>query len=49
MPVYYCKNCGFIFKREKETDTCPDCGKRDIRPALEPEIMELKARQEKRE
>ena len=27
MPVYYCKKCGFTFKREGKVESCPDCGK----------------------
>ena len=43
MPIYHCKKCGFTFSRESErVETCPDCGKPDIRPALEHEIQEFR-------
>lgn len=46
MPVYYCKNCGFTFKRESAVDACPDCGKPEVRPALEREIEEFQRMQD---
>ena len=42
MPIYHCKNCGFTFKRQGEMDTCPDCGKKDVREALPVEVEEFK-------
>ncbi len=42
MPYYYCKHCGFAFKREGEVDRCPDCGKKEVRDALKSEIDEFK-------
>lgn len=48
MPIYCCKNCGYIFEQESG-DGCPDCGKRDIRPALESEVSEYNARQKENE
>lgn len=48
MPIYYCKNCGYIFE-QKNDDACPDCGKPDIRPALENEVNEYHARQKENE
>lgn len=44
MPVYYCKNCGYIFEQDN-SNTCPECGKPEIRPALENEISEYNAGQ----
>lgn len=41
MPVYHCTNCHFTFKREGKVDSCPDCGKPDVRPATEAEIKEF--------
>ena len=41
MPIYYCKNCGFTFKREGKPEQCPDCGKPEIRKALKAEIAEF--------
>lgn len=46
MPVYYYKKCGFTFKREGKVESCPDCGKPDVRPALEQEIAEFYRNQE---
>lgn len=37
-------NCGFIFSRTDETDQCPDCGKRMVRPASEDEQEEFATR-----
>lgn len=48
MAIYYCKNCGYVFEQE-DGNTCPDCGKRDIRPALESEVSEFNARQNENE
>ncbi len=42
MPYYYCKQCGFTFKREGEVDRCPDCGKKKVRDTLPSEIAEFK-------
>lgn len=42
MPIYFCKNCGFTFKRESKIDTCPDCGKADVRQALPSEVEKFK-------
>lgn len=47
MQIYHCKNCGFTFSRVGKVETCPDCGKPDIRPALEHEIQEFRENQEK--
>ena len=41
MPIYHCTNCHFTFKREGMVESCPDCGKPDIRPATEAEIEEF--------
>ncbi len=41
MPIYHCMNCGFTFKREGETERCPDCGKPEIRAAMKQEIVEF--------
>lgn len=45
MPIYYCKNCGFTFKRVGKVETCPDCGKPDVRLALEHEVSEFQKNQ----
>ena len=42
MPIYHCKKCGFTFSRVGKIETCPDCGKPDIRPALEHEIQKFR-------
>lgn len=42
MKIYHCKNCHFTFCREGKVDSCPDCGKPDIRPVTEQEIQEFK-------
>ncbi|NCU27954.1 hypothetical protein EOM86_14755 [Candidatus Nomurabacteria bacterium] len=38
--IYACENCHFLFKDGKEADRCPDCGKRNIRPATTDEQAE---------
>ena len=47
MQLYHCNNCGFTFSQIGKAETCPDCGKPDIRPALEYEIQEFRDTQEK--
>lgn len=42
MPYYHCKHCNFTFKREGEVDCCPDCGKPEVREALQSEVDEFK-------
>jgi rRNA maturation endonuclease Nob1 len=39
--IYVCENCHFLFKDGKEADRCPDCGKRNIRPATADEQQEF--------
>ena len=39
--IYACDNCGFVFKRNEETEQCPDCGKYEVRPADEMEEKEF--------
>lgn len=39
--IYACNACYFLFKRVGETEQCPDCGKYNIRPANEDEILEF--------
>lgn len=48
MQTYHCKKCGFTFSRvgKGKVETCPDCGKPDIRPALEHEIAEFHSYQQ---
>ena len=46
MQIYHCKKCGFTFSRVGKVETCPDCGKPDIRPALEHEIAEFHSYQQ---
>lgn len=38
VPIFHCTNCGFTFKREGKPEQCPDCGKLEIRDALQSEI-----------
>lgn len=38
--IYKCKSCSFLFHSEAETDQCPDCGKKEVRPADESEQKE---------
>ncbi len=42
MPYFYCKHCGFTFKRVGKVDCCLDCGKPEVREALPSEIAEFK-------
>ena len=46
MQIYHCKKCGFTFSRVGKVETCPDCGKPDVRPALEHEIAEFHSHQQ---
>ena len=48
MQIYHCKKCGFTFSRvgKGKVETCPDCGKPDIRPELEHEIAEFHSYQQ---
>ena len=48
MQIYRCKKCGFTFSRvgKGKVETCPDCGKPDVRPALEHEIAEFHSHQQ---
>ena len=39
--IYTCDNCGFVFKRNEETEQCPDCGKYEVRPADDMEQKEF--------
>ncbi len=40
--IYKCQrqNCGFLFARAGEPDSCPDCGSQAIRPATLSEQQE---------
>ena len=49
MPIYHCMHCGFDFKRTSKPDCCPDCGKPEIRLALESEKKEFEERQKTQE
>ena len=40
--LYTCNHCLFTFNRTKNIETCPDCGKADIREATEKEKNEYK-------
>lgn len=42
--VYVCEHCHFLFSRVSPIDTCPDCGKENIRPAGQEEILEFERR-----
>lgn len=39
--IYACDNCGFLFTCSSECEQCPDCGKRQVRPANDKEKAEL--------
>ena len=39
MSFYYCKKCGYTFITKDTPDQCPDCGKPEVRPALQIEIL----------
>ena len=40
--IYACDNCHFLFSDSSIPEACPDCGKKDIRPATPEEQMEFK-------
>lgn len=42
--IYACDACRFLFERTNEPERCPDCGKFNIRPAVEEEIKEYENR-----
>lgn len=47
MKYFTCKKCRYTFCMNVECEQCPDCGKKDVRPATESEIQEyLKFREE---
>ena len=35
--IYTCNQCHFTFKRVKEVENCPDCGKPSVREATKKE------------
>lgn len=39
--LYTCDNCHFTFERAGEIESCPDCGKPNIRAAKQEEIIEF--------
>lgn len=45
--VYVCDNCHFLFSRMSPIETCPDCGKENIRPASAEEVQEFEVRKTK--
>ena len=50
--IYTCEKCRFTFRRSKEAETCPDCGKPAVREATEKEkdeYMKNQAEYEKTE
>lgn len=42
--IYACDACRFLFERTGEPERGPDCGKFNIRPAVEEEITEYRNR-----
>ncbi len=48
--IYKCdqENCGFLFEWVGETERCPDCGSKHIRPADQTEQKEYLSRKSKR-
>lgn len=47
MKYFTCKKCRYTFCTDVECERCPDCGKKDIRPATDGVIQEyLKFREE---
>lgn len=42
--IYACDACRFLFEKADEPEHCPDCGKLNIRPAVENEIIEYRSR-----
>ena len=42
--IYACDACRFLFERTAEPERRPDCGKFNIRPAVEGEIEEYRNR-----
>ena len=45
--IYTCEKCRFTFRRSKEVEACPDCGKQAVREATEKEKEEYRANREK--
>jgi len=43
--IYTCEKCRFTFRRSKETEACPDCGKPAVREATEKEKEEYRTNQ----
>jgi len=44
MTVYTCNSCLYIFKQKSKPQTCPDCGKPEVRTAVLSEQEEYKKR-----
>jgi len=44
--IYTCEKCRFTFRRSKEAEFCPDCGKQAVREATEKEKEEYMKNQE---
>lgn len=40
--IYVCDSCHYLFEADEDIDRCPDCGKRNIRPANEQEREEYR-------
>ena len=40
--IYTCTQCHFTFHRTSTVETCPDCGKADLREATDKEKNEYK-------
>lgn len=43
--IYTCDACHYIFSADEECNQCPDCGKKQVRPADKAEIQEYLNRQ----
>ncbi len=42
--IYACDYCHFLFSRVSPIEKCPDCGKENIRPAMQEEVEEFNER-----
>ena len=42
--IYTCDSCHYIFAAKEGGDQCPDCGKKQVRPANEEENQEYQER-----
>lgn len=42
--LYICTACKYMFKKQRDTDRCPDCGRFAVREANAEETAEYEAR-----